>query len=156
MDQCCPKFNVKKWNKKTHLWKNKPFIRESIPQLFHVPFFPMIGWKITKMWNLATKEKATIKPADALILFNDPTPFRSDIFFSVSRKILCANNEFLSGTFYSEVFDGEYNAIPKFIAQINKSLKKKKALDYYIHYAYCPKCAAKYGHNYIVVFAKLS
>jgi len=29
----------------------------------------------------------------------------------------------------------------------------KKARDYYIHYAYCPKCAEKYGHNYMIIFA---
>lgn len=29
----------------------------------------------------------------------------------------------------------------------------KKARDYYIHYAYCPKCAEKYGHNHMIIFA---
>lgn len=157
MDACCPKFNVKKWNKKTLIWKNKKFITESIPQLFHIPFFPMIGWSITRMWNKATLAKASVKSGDTLVLFNDPNPFRSDIFLAVSNTVPDAKNVTVSGTFYCEVFDGGYGEIPKFIGEIEKSLKKKKAkaLDYYVHYAYCPKCIKKYGHNYILLLAKL-
>ena len=55
--ECCPKFNPEKWDEKTFNWKNKHFIKESIPQLFHIPFPPMIGRKIMKMWELAKKTK---------------------------------------------------------------------------------------------------
>ena len=58
MEECCPKFNPKKWDKKTLNWKNKKFIKETIPTLFHIPFPPMIGKKITKMYNLAMDAKA--------------------------------------------------------------------------------------------------
>lgn len=49
-------------------------------------------------------------------------------------------------------------AVPKFIKQMNGYLaaQGKKAKDYYIHYAYCPKCAKKYGDNYMILFAKIS
>ena len=31
----------------------------------------------------------------------------------------------------------------------------KKAGKYYFYYTSCPKCAKKYGHNYIVAFAEV-
>lgn len=157
-ETCCPKLNIKKWDGKTHTWKNKLFLKESIPTLFHTPFPPMIGRKITKMWKEAEKQNANItKKDEVLILFSDPSPFKSNIYLSVIKKVDGANNTSLSGSFISKVYDGPYNNIPKFIKQINRYLGKigKSAKDYYVHYAYCPKCAAKFKKNHIILFAQV-
>jgi hypothetical protein len=63
----------------------------------------------------------------------------------------------ISGNFVSRVFDGGYNSIPKFVKIMDEYLAEtgKKAKDYYIHYAYCPSCAKKFGRNYMILFAKL-
>lgn len=156
--ECCPKFNPKKWDEKTFVWKNKQFIKESIPTLFHIPFPPMIGKRITKMMNLANESKKEIaKKEDVLILFNDPSAFKSEIYLSVTDTVPNADNTKISGTFIGKVFAGSYNAIPKFMKQMNEYLAKKgkTAKDYYIHYAYCPKCAKKFGNNYMILFAKV-
>ena len=94
---------------------------------------------------------------DVLVLFADPSPFKSEIYLSVTGDVPSARNVKISGTFMSKVFDGPYNAIPKFIKQMNKCLanKNKKAKKYYVHYAYCPKCAKKYGHNHMILFAEI-
>jgi len=155
---CCPKFNVAKWDNVTHEWQNKPFIYESIPQLFHIPFPPMIGWKITKMWNIAERAMATLpNKSETLILFYDPHAFKSEIYLSVTCHIPGANNVTISGRFFSKVFDGAYNAIPQFINEMHEYLKSQKlvAKKYYVHYAYCPKCSKKYGNNYIILFAEV-
>jgi len=87
-DECCPKFDPVKWDKKTFNWNNKLFIKESIPTIYHIPFPPMIGKKIMKMWNLAQNAKANIPDkTDALILFRDPSAFRSEIYYSVSKTV---------------------------------------------------------------------
>lgn len=159
--ECCPKFNPKKWNEKTFHWKDKPFIMESIPQLFHIPFFPMIGIKITKMCNLIeTSKKALPKKEDTLVLFQDPSAFKSNIYISVKGNISGANNVKLSGTFIGKVYVGGYNSVPKFVKDMNKYLAKKgkkipRNEEYFIHYAYCPKCTKKYGNNYMVIFSKV-
>lgn len=156
--ECCPKFNPEKWDEKTFIWKNKPFIKESIPTLFHIPFPPMIGKKITKMMDLADKAKrVSAKKDEILVLFHDPSAFRSEIYISVLGEVKDANNVKISGTFVAKVFAGPYNAIPKFIKQMNEYLAKKgkKAKDYYVHYAYCPGCAKKYGNNYMILFAEI-
>lgn len=156
--ECCPKFEPSKWDKKTLTWDKKPFIKESIPTFFHIPFPPMIGKRMKKMFDLSEKAQANIPDlADALVLFRDPSPFKSEIYYSVMQKVEGANNTTLSGNYITGVFDGPYNSIPKHIKEMEKHLESEnqKARDYYVHYAYCPKCAKKFEHNYMILFAEL-
>lgn len=160
-NECCPEFNPGKWDKKTFNWDNIQFIKESIPTLFHTPFPPMIGKKIIKMMGLATKaNKIDSKKDEVLVLFQDPSAFKSNIYISVTGEVPEANNVKISGTFMAKVYDGPYKAIPKFVKDMNSYLAKEgkkvpKNDEYYIHYAYCPKCEKKYGHNYMIFFAKV-
>lgn len=156
--ECCPEFNVKKWDEKIFNWNNKSFLKESIPTFFHIPLPSMIGQKITKMFNLAEKaNKNEVNKQDTLVLFRDPSAFKSEIFLSVTGNVPEAQNTKISGSFEAKVFDGGYNSIPKFIKQMDEYLakKQKKAKDYYVHYAYCPGCAKKFNHNYMVLFAEV-
>ena len=156
--ECCPKFEPSKWNNKTFVWDKKLFIKEAVPTLFHIPFPPMIGKKMRKMMDLVENAEANIPDlTDALVLFHDPSPFRSEIYYSVTHSVPEANNTYLSGTFIAEVFDGPYSAVPKHIKVMDKHLAREnlKAKAYYVHYAYCPKCAGKYGNNYKVLFAEV-
>jgi len=157
-NECCPKFNPEKWDRQILNWESKPFIKESLPTFFHIPFPPMIGSKITKMMKAAEAVHAVPQDkTDALILFHDPSAFKSELFLSVTGNVPEADNVSISGTFMSRVFDGPYNDIPKFIKQMDGYLAEagKKAKDYYVHYAYCPKCQKKFGHNYVVLFAQV-
>ena len=159
--ECCPEFNPKKWDKKTFSWENRRFIKETIPTLFHMPFPPMIGNKITKMMNLATSaNKIDAKKDEVLVLFQDPSAFRSNIFISVIGEVPGANNVQIPGTFMARVYDGPYHAVPKFVKDMNRFLEKEgkkvpKDDEYYIHYAYCPKCQKKYGYQYMILFARI-
>lgn len=160
-NDCCPKFNPEKWDKKIFKWNNKHFIKETIPTFFHIPFPPMIGKSITKMMSLATdSNKIDSKKDEILILFQDPSAFKSNIYLSVTGNVPGANNINVSGTFVARVYDGPYNAIPKFIQDMNKYLEKEgkkiaKDSEYYVHYSYCPQCEKKYGHNYMILFARV-
>ncbi|HPR31881.1 MAG TPA: hypothetical protein PLK12_07290 [Prolixibacteraceae bacterium] len=105
---------------------------------------------------LAEKFDATIPDkSDALILFRDPSAFQSEIYYAVSRNVPGATNTEISGTFVAGVFDGPYNRIPRYMREMEAFLKEsgQRALDYYVHYAYCPRCAKESGHNYMVLFA---
>jgi len=155
---CCPKFEPAKWDKKTFTWDKKPFLKESVPAFFHIPFTPMIGKKMNKMMAEADQAKANIPDlTEALVLFHDPTAFKSEIYYSVTEPVAGANNIGLSGTFKAGVFEGPYNSVPKHIKEMDKRLagEKLKANSYYVHYAYCPGCAKKVEHNYMVLFAEL-
>lgn len=141
---------------KTFNWDNKLFIKETIPTVFHIPFPPIIGKRVTKMHEFAKKANATIPDkSEALILFRDPSAFNSEIYYAVTKEVEGANNTAISGSFVAMVFDGPYNNIPEYIKEMEKHLSEKKQLakDYYVHYAYCNKCAKERGHNYIILFA---
>lgn len=145
-EECCPKFEIEKWDKKTFNWENKPFIKETISTVFHIPFPPTIAKKITKMHELAGKAGATIPDkTEALILFRDPSAFKSEIYYMVTKNVEGANNTVISGSFVTRVFDGPYNSIPKYIKKMEEYLEERNqtAKDYYVHYAYCPECAKK-------------
>ncbi|MFC2156266.1 hydrolase [Acidobacteriota bacterium] len=156
--ECCPEFSPEKWDGKTLNWDKKKFIKESIRTFFHIPFPPSIGKKITKLWKIAEEAKATSDTKeDVLVLFHDPSAFKSELYLSVTGEVPNANNNPISGTFISKVFDGAYNAIPKFMKQMDAYLEKtgNKAKKYYVHYAYCPKCMKEFGHNYMILFAEV-
>ena len=158
LGECCPIFNVEKWDGKIFFWDEKPFLLSSIPTLFHIPFPPMIGKKLTKMMAKAEEaHQIEENKEDVLVLFTDPTPFKSEIYLGVTGEVSDAKNTTISGTFMTKVFEGNYNDIPKFIKEMDVYLneKNKKAKKYYVHYAYCPKCAKEAGHNYILLFAKI-
>ncbi|MBE0676813.1 MAG: hypothetical protein IH591_19315 [Bacteroidales bacterium] len=154
--ECCPDFEVEKWHKKTFNWENKLFLKESMDTFFHIPFPPLIGKKVMKMHSLAQKSEANIHDkSEALILFRDPSAFKSEVYYSVAKEVEGANNTTISGLFVAGVFDGPYNNIPKYIKEMERYLegREQTAKDYYVHYAYCPKCAKANGHNYMILFA---
>jgi hypothetical protein len=157
-EECCPTFHPEKWNEKTFCWNQKPFLIATVPTLFHIPFPPMIGKQITEMMKQAEKaHKLSDDKEEILLLFTDPHPFKSVMLLSITDEVEDANNMTLTGTFLSKVFDGPPKAISKFIKEMNDWLAEegKKASSYYVHYAYCPKCAKERGHNYMVLFAEI-
>jgi hypothetical protein len=155
---CCPKFNPAGWDEKMHVWKKKRFIKDSIPQLFHMPWPPMIGKVIERMWAVAKSAKAEVDMKDYLLLMYDPSPWKSEFYMLVGKTVPGAENVELNGTFISKVYEGPYNDVPKWMANMDEYLakKNKKALKYYFYYTTCPKCAKKWGKNYVVVFAQIS
>ena len=156
--ECCPVFDSEKWDKKIFNWNKKPFLIETIPTFFHIPYPPLIGKKIVKMFNAAEEAGVNIKDKnEILVLFRDSSPFKTEIYYSIADEIEGCCNSAISGKFVTLVFDGPYNRIPKYIKEMDKYLSESnsKAKDYYVHYAYCPGCAQKYGHNYIILFAEM-
>ena len=152
--ECCPKFNPKPWDNRTHKWKNKLFIKDTIPQLFHMPLPFMIGRMIHKQWKKAQDAGAAPPIKDFLWLAYDPSPWKSEHYIYVKKEVPGAENVKISGTFISKVFDGPYKDVPKWIKQMDEELGNK-VKKYYFYFTTCPKCAKKYGHNYIVAFAQI-
>ena len=109
------------------------------------------------MWETAKNAGAAPEIKDFLLLAYDPSPWKSELYMSVTKEVPGANNIKLSGTFATKVFDGPFNHIPKYLKEFEEYLKKinKTAKKYYFYYTTCPKCAKKYGHNYIVAFAEI-
>lgn len=156
-DVCCPPFDPSIWQHKKHIWSEKLFLKDSIPELFHIPLPTTYGAAVSRLWKKAADSGAIPDPTEMLLLSHDPSPFKAELLFHVTHVVWGEQHERLSGTFFSKVFDGPYNKIPSFIHEMNGYLSahRMKSQKYYFYYAYCPKCAQKYGHNYIVAFAQI-
>lgn len=154
---CCPKFDTAPWDEKTHVWEDKLFIKDVVPQFCHMPLPWSVNRTMQRMWNKALEAKAAPDMKDFIILAYDPTPWKSEFYMAVTNEIPGAENVKLSGTFLSKVFDGPYNAVPKWIKEMDDFVrsKGKKTKKYYFYYTTCPKCAKIYGHNYVVAFAEV-
>ncbi len=154
---CCPPFDTAPWDEKTHVWTDKLFIKDSIPQIFHMPLPGVMGKTIGRMWNIAQANDASPDLKDFLLLAYDPSPWKSEFYMAVTKEIPSADNVKFSGTFLSKVFDGPYNHVPRWIKEMEKYISDqgKKTKKYYLNYTTCPKCAKLHGHNYVVAFAEV-
>jgi len=154
---CCPRFDPAPWDDRTHEWKNKPFIKRTMPQLFHVPFPPLFASRVSRMWQQAREAGAAPELKDFLLMATDPSPWKSELYMAVTGEVPGADNVVLSGTFFTRVFDGPYGAVPKWIKEMDAQIvgRDRKAKRYFLYFTTCPKCARAYGQNYAVAFAQL-
>ncbi len=92
-----------------------------------------------------------------MMLAYDPSPWKSEIHVSVTKDVPGGKIVKLSGTFFSKVFDGPYNAAPKWMKDVEAILQEDSnvAQRYYFYYTTCPKCAKLKGKNLCIVFAQL-
>ena len=66
------------------------------------------------------------------MLAYDPSPWKSELHMTVTKEVPNAKNMTLTGEFFSKVFDGPYNAVPKWIKEMDKLLIDKN--ENYIGY----------------------
>ncbi|MGE5392711.1 MAG: hydrolase [Candidatus Saccharibacteria bacterium] len=153
---CCPVFDTTLWDGKTHVWQDKLFMQNDVFQVMHIPV--NMGSVITRMCKKIEEAGAMPDPKDFLMLCYDPSSWKSEINMTVTKDVPGGKMVKLTGTFISRVFDGPYNHVPKWIKEMDQYLASqgKKAMKYYFHYAYCPKCSKKYGHNYCAAFAQVA
>ncbi len=153
---CCPQFNPEGYENKEWHFENKLFLKSSIPTIFHIPIISAMNKMMTRIWNVAHNAGA-VNEGEFLLLADDISNFRCDYYLAVNKEIENENMVRISGDFITKVFDGPYQNVPKWIKEMDKFLKlqNKKAKKYYFYYTTCPKCAKVYGHNYVVIFAKI-
>lgn len=155
--QCCPPFDPVPWEGKEVNWENKLFIKDAVAQFLHIPLPWSFGKTVVRMFKKIEDAGAQTDTKDFLMLAYDPSPWRSELYMNVTKEVPGADNVRFSGTYLTRVFEGPYNAVPRWIAEMDKYAagKGKKVNRYYFYYTTCPKCAKKYGKNYVVVFAQV-
>ena len=155
--QCCPKFDPEPWHDKEITWENKLFIKDTVMQFMHMPLPGAFDKTVGKMWKKIEDAGASPDTKDFLMLAAESSAWKGEIYINVTKEISDAENVKLSGTYITKVFDGPYNAVPKWIKEINQYVhqKGKTIRKYYFYYTTCPKCAKIYGHNYTVAFAEV-
>lgn len=147
--ECCPKFDPGPWDDKTFRWENKRFVRDRVFTLFHMPV--NFGKVITRL--MTKTAEAGIANPDYLCLSDHTTRFNMDIYLAVEKEVPGVENIMLTGNFYSRVYEGDFRETGKWCADFEKQMKAAgfSMKKMYMWYTTCPKCAKKYGKNYVVL-----
>jgi hypothetical protein len=153
---CCPLFDPAPWDGTTHAWEDRLFLEHDVRQVAHVPIG--MGRIITRMIRAVTDADAMPDAKDFLMLSHDSSPWKSELLMSVTKEVPGGSMVRITGSFFTKVYDGPYPEMPDWIAATDAILaaRGQQAIKYYVHYAYCPKCSKKYGHNYGVTFAQVA
>lgn len=151
--ECCPPFNPALWDDKISEWENKLFLRDKVCTFFYIP----VNFGQT-MKNLDARVRAAgANFAGELCLCEHTSKWNMNILLGVDREIPGSDNTTLSGKFYSKVYEGSFGQTGKWHKDFETIIKTKGyiARKYYTWYTTCPKCAKKYGKNYVVILAQI-
>jgi hypothetical protein len=150
---CCPEFDSAKWDDKLFEWKNRRFIKDHVFTLFYMPL--NFGAVMRRLDKTVTGARAEVP--DWLCLSDHTSKWNMDIYLAVDKEISGADNVTLNGKFYSKVYEGPFSDISKWSKDfetilISKGLSKTRL---FMWYTTCPKCAKKYGKNYVAFIAQV-
>jgi hypothetical protein len=80
-----------------------------------------------------------------------------DIYLEVDKDVPGLENTNLSGKFFTRVYEGSFNETGKWCKDYEEEAKAKgmNIKKWYMWYTTCPKCAKKYGKNYVVIVGQV-
>ena len=151
---CCPQFDPADWDGAEFEFESRLFVRGKTLNVMHVPL--NMGSMIKKTCRMIGEASAA--PDDHyLILSTDPSPWRGEHYFAVTKRIPSADMVNISGRFLTKVFEGPYRDAGKWATEMESYVASqgKQLRKLYFFYTTCPKCAKHYGKNYVVGFAKV-
>jgi hypothetical protein len=152
-NQCCPKFNPALWDEKILEWDDKKFIKDKVFTLFYIPV--NFGIVMQRLDEKVRRVGTTIQ--DGLGLSDHTSKWNMDVYLAVDKDVPESENTTLSGKFLSKVYEGDFKETKKWSEDFEnyakgRNLKIKKC---YMWYTTCPKCAKKYGKNYVVIIGRV-
>ena len=152
-DECCPPFDPTPWNDATFTWENKRFVRDRVTSFFHIPL--NFGGVIKR--NMRAIAALQAEPATPVVLADENSLWGADLYIEVTKDIPTATMATISGTFLSKVYEGPYQNVRKWIDDMTAFVRAKgmRMKKMYFFYTTCPKCAKKYGKNYVVILAQI-
>ena len=152
-DECCPKFDPQPWDGTTHTWENKRFVKDRVTSFFHIP----LNFAAIMKRNVAAIEAVGARSESMVVLSDETSLWGSDVYIEVSKDVPGRTMATISGTFVSKVFEGPYKHMRNWIAEMKTfvAAQGKTAGKLYFYYTTCPKCAKKYGKNYVVILAQV-
>lgn len=150
---CCPKFDPNPWDDKNFEWKDKVFVKGSVFTIFYMPV--NYGGTMVKLDKKIREAGADW--SEGICLSDHTSSWNMDLFISVDKRVNTLENKIMNGTFYSKVYEGPFKETGKWFKDFDQILASKgyKDAKVYTWYTTCPKCAKKYGKNYVVMIAKV-
>lgn len=151
---CCPRIDPENWQDKTSVWSEKKFVKAKVFTFIYMPI--NFGAAISRLMKKVDASGG--KTPDNLCLSDHSSPWNMDIYLAVDKEITGAQNVSMSGKFFSKVYEGDFRETGNWMKDAKDYADKNKfdVKKWYMWYTTCPKCAKKYGKNYVVVFGKIS
>ena len=150
---CCPKFEPAIWDGKTFTWKDKRFIKDHVRTLFFMPL--TLGKVMEKLDKKIRTAGATL--LDGMALSEHTSMWNMDQYLAVDREVPGVVNTTLSGSFVCKVYEGPFEDTGKWMKDFEEYNKQNSisVKRWLMWYTTCPKCAKKYGKNYVAIFGQL-
>lgn len=151
-DECCPQFDPTRWKESTFTWEGKRFVKDRVTSFLHIP----LNFGAVMKRNMKEIEALQAEPPTPMVLSDENSPWGADVYIEVTKDIPRATMTTISGTFFSKVYEGPYRNMRHWIEDMKASVSAKgKSMEkMYFFYTTCPKCAKKYGKNYVVILAQ--
>ncbi|MDD4270195.1 MAG: hypothetical protein GXY25_16225 [Pirellulaceae bacterium] len=150
---CCPPFDPEPWNDKELVWRDKPFVKDRVRSFLHIP----LNFRSVMKRNIGRIEAAEALADEPIVVCDENSLWGADVYIAVSKEVPGASMATLSGTFLAKVFEGPYKDIRRWICEMGKYVesKNKRLKRLLFYYTTCPKCAKKYGKNYVVLLGQV-
>lgn len=151
--ECCPRFDPAPWQERWITLDGKCFVKDRVRSCLRIP----LNFGAVMVRNMAAIQKAGAEASGMIVLSDENSLWGADIYLEVAKEVPGTQMATISGTFLAQAYEGPYRDISKWIADMKKRVEAKgKVLrKLYFYYTTCPKCAKKYGKNYIVLFAQV-
>lgn len=150
---CCPKFDPTGWDGKTITWQDKKFVKAKVFTLFYIPL--NYGSAMERIDKDVTA--VGYKSPDGFCLSDATSMWNTDLYYAVDKEIPGLENTTLSGKYICKVYEGDFSKTGDWMKSFQEFVtsEKLKIKKQYSWYTTCPKCAKKYGKNYVVLFGEL-
>ncbi|HEX2920258.1 MAG TPA: hydrolase [Bacteroidales bacterium] len=151
---CCPRFEPSGWDDKTLEWNNKLFVRDKIRTFF---FMPLNFGSVMRRIDKKIKDSGA-SVLDHMALSDHTSKWNMDIYIAVDKEVAGAENTRLNGNFYCKVYEGPFKDTGEWCKDYENNVKSKgqSIKKWYMWYTTCPKCAKKYGKNYVAIISELN
>ncbi len=151
---CCPRFDPQGWDGLELTLADKLFVRAVTHAVFHVPVDT--AKVFARVYRHLDAARA-FDPRAFFVLSRDLGAWSAEHYFAAATKVPGEEMVRLSGRFRTKVFDephGQEKRWHKALKAISAAAGKPDGEGFF-YYTTCPKCAARYGHNYVVGFAEI-
>jgi hypothetical protein len=150
--ECCPRFDPSPWDGREIAWDKRLFLKDRVRSFLHIP----LNFGAVMKRSMAAIEAAGATSGELIVLSDENSLWGADVYISIAKEVPGARMATLSGTYLSKVFEGPYRNVRLWIAEMKSYVqgKGKTFKKLYFFYTTCPKCAKKYGKNYVVILAQ--
>jgi hypothetical protein len=119
---CCPRFNPELWDNQELQLKDKLFVKAKTKSIFHIPL--NIDSVFPRTFEAIENAKAQVED-EFLVLSSDPSLWRGEHLFCVSKDVPGMEMESLSGTFLMKVFEGSYQKMGQWEKEMQAYVEAK-------------------------------